>query len=475
MTHAVVVGSGPNGLAGAVALAEAGLTVRVLEAADRIGGGTRSSEHHVPGVIHDDCSAFHPTGAASPFFRQLGLDEHGLRWSWPEIELAHPLDGGRAGVLWRDIDRTAEHMDADGDSWRNLIGKIAARFDDLTDDVFRPILHIPKHPLVLAHFGLNALLPASTTVRRWQTDETRALFGGIAAHAFSSLRAPLSSSVGLMLGAAGHAYGWPVAQGGSQAITDALARKLTALGGAIETNVEFTSLDDLNGTSAPDVVLLSVSPRAADRLLGERLPRRVARAYRRYQYGPAAYKVDFSIEGDVPWTNELVRRAGTVHLGGTFEETVAAEGQIVRGTMPARPFVLVGQQYLADPTRSADGINPIWTYAHVPNGHATDVVEPVIDRIESYAPGFRSRIRHVTTRSPAEFESYNANYIGGDIGVGRNGGRQIAIRPRLAINPYDTGVPGVFLCSSATPPGAGVHGMCGFNAANAALRYLSSR
>ncbi len=471
MTSAVVVGGGPNGLAAAIRLAQAGVRVRVLEAENRIGGGARSSERLVPGLIHDDCSAFHPTGVASPFLRSLRLEEHGLRWRWPEIDLAHPLDSGSAGVLWRDLDRTTEAMGADGRPWRRTFGPLARRFDALAEDVLGPITHRPRHPVLLAAFGAQALAPASVTVRRWRRPETRALFGGVAAHAFTSLHAPLSSAVGLILTAAGHAYGWPVAEGGSGAIIAAMAKRLAALGGVIETGVY---VDRLEALGRPDVVLLDVGPDAVARMAGDRLPRRVGRAYRRYRYGPAAFKVDFAVDGNVPWRNEFCRRAGTVHVGGAFEEIAAAEGRILRGIMPARPFVLVGQQYLADPSRSAGNINPVWAYAHVPNGHPGDVADAVTAQIERFAPGFGARVlgRHV--RSALRTQDYDPNFVGGDVSIGANTGLRMLLRPRPAIDPYRTGIPGVYLCSAATPPGAGVHGMCGYHAAESALRYLES-
>ena len=469
MTNAVVVGSGPNGLAAALTLAQRGVTVRVLEARDTIGGGTRSGENTLPGLIHDDCSAFHPTGVASPFMQSLGLEEYGLTWLWPEIELAHPLDDGRAALLWRDVDRTAEGLGLDGPAWVRLFGPAARNFDALAEDVFRPIIHIPDHPFKLAHFGLNALLPATWTAKRLKAEAARALFGGLSAHVFGRLDTPLSSSVGIMLGAAAHAYGWPVAKGGSRAITDAMAAKLTELGGTIETGVTVTSATELGN---PDILMLNVAPDAAARIMGERLPHRIKRSYKRYKFGPAAYKIDFAIEGDIPWTNTDVGRAGTVHLGGTFEQIAAAEAQTVRGEMPAQPFTLLGQQYLADPSRSAGGLNPIYAYAHVPHAYPGDATEAIIAQIERFAPGFRRQIRHTFVRNVADLEAYNANYVGGDISSGYNNVRQITMRPRIALNPYKTGVPGVYLCSSSTPPGAGVHGMCGFNAANSALGYV---
>ncbi|RKT19454.1 phytoene dehydrogenase-like protein [Streptomyces sp. 1114.5] len=473
MTTAVVVGSGPNGLAAAIRLAQAGVRVRVLEARETIGGGTRSGERTLPGLIHDDCSAFHPTGVASPFLRSLGLAEYGLRWRWAPVELAHPLDPGAAGVLWRDLDRTAGQMPpADARTWRRVFGRLSRRFDRLADDVLRPVLHLPASPLALAEFGAQALLPASWTAGRWSGDQARALFGGAAAHAFSSLRTPFSSAIGLMLIAVGHAHGWPVAEGGSQAITTAMARLLARLGGTVETGAEVLDLEQLD---RPDLVLLDTGPHAAARILGDRLPPRTARAYRRYRYGPAAFKVDLAVEGGIPWTDEHCRSAGAVHLGGTFEEVAAAEEATFRGRMPRRPFVLVGQQYLADPSRSAGDLHPVYAYAHVPHGYRGDATEAVLDRIERFAPGFRTRIRARAVRTVARLQSENANQVGGDITGGANTARQLALRPRLSADPYATGVPGVHLCSAATPPGAGVHGMAGFHAAESALRWLASR
>ena len=363
MATAVVVGSGPNGLAAAVRLAQHGVDVEVLEAADHIGGGTRSSELTVPGVVHDHCSAFHPMGVGSPYLSTLDLERHGLRWRWPEIDCAHPLDTGEAGLLWRSIDETAAGLGPDGRRWRQMFAGLAAGFDDLADDLMRPIVHVPRHPLRLLRFGPPALLPAALTARVWRTDKARALFGGVAAHAFHPLHRPTTSAIGMTIIAAGHRHGWPVAEGGSQSIANALASLLDDLGGKIHTGVCVRTAGDI---PPADVVLLDLAPGPIAQILGDRLPARVARAYRRYRHGPGAFKLDLAIEGDVPWTNQACGRAGTVHLGGTFEEVAGTERDIARGRMPERPFVLVGQQYLADPTRSAGDINPIWTYAHVP-------------------------------------------------------------------------------------------------------------
>jgi phytoene dehydrogenase-like protein len=469
MTEAVVVGSGPNGLAAAIRLAQEGIAVTVLEGTDRPGGGTRTSELTLPGVLHDDCAAFHPTGVVSPFLGSLGLEKFGLEWRWPELDLVHPLDDCRAGVLSRDLDRTLASLGDDADAWRRTFAPIVDQFDDLLAEIFRPVIHLPRHPLVLSRFGMKALLPATSTVRRWKDEPARALYMGTAAHVFGRLDTPLSGSVGLMLTAAGHWAGWPVAKGGTQSISNAMIALLQSLGGTVETGVTVTSLDELG---SPDVVLLDTSPQGVLEIVGERLPGRVRRQLTRYKYGPAVHKVDFAIDGDVPWTNEDARRAGTLHLGGDAEEIVAAESLTARRGMPARPFVLVGQQYLADPSRSSGSVNPLWAYAHVPHGYTGDATEAVIGQIERFAPDFREHVVATATRSATQMAAYNPNYVGGDISSGANTAKQIALRPRLAINPYKLGLPGVYLCSSATPPGAGVHGMCGFNAAETALKGL---
>lgn len=470
MSDAIVVGAGPNGLAAAVALAQRGLKVTVLEAADEIGGGTRSSELTLPGLLHDHCSAVHPLGVGSPFLRTLGLERFGVDWAWPEVDLAHPLDGGRAGVLVRSLEATVRGLGADGPAWERLFAPLAADFDALTEDVLRPVPHLPAHPVALARFGLRALQPATAVARRWRTEEARALFAGAAAHLMYPLTGPASSAVGLMLVGAAHRFGWPVARGGSRTITDALAAVLAQLGGTIQTGVRVDSLAELVPAR---IVMLDTAPGAAARICGDRLPGRVRRAYRGWRHGPAAFKVDLAVQDGIPWTHEACRRAGTVHLGGTLEEVVRTEAQTAGGRMPERPFVLVGQQYLADPGRSRDDVHPVWAYAHVPHGYSGDATEAVLRQIERFAPGFRERIVGLAVRSTAELAQYNTNFVGGDIVAGANSARQVVLRPRLAADPYSTGIPGVYLCSAATPPGAGVHGMCGANAARSALRYLA--
>jgi phytoene dehydrogenase-like protein len=372
----------------------------------------------------------------------------------------------------RSIDVTASGLAGDGRAWRQLFGSISANFEALNEDLTGPVVHVPRHPVLLARLGLPALMPATVLARRWQTPAARALFGGVAAHSFARLDRPLSSAVGVALIAACHAVGWPVAAGGSQAIADALAADLRQHGGMLETGVRVRSLAELD---SPDVVAFDLAPGAVADIAGSRLPGRVTRAYRRYKHGPGAFKVDLAVEGGVPWTAEACRRAGTVHVIGSFEELVAAERDVNRGRMPARPFLLVGQQYLADPVRSAGDIHPVWAYAHVPPGYDGDGEGAVLDQIERFAPGLRERIVASAVRSPAELEAANPNHVGGDIITGANTPLQMVARPRLALDPYSTGVPGIYVCSAATPPGGGVHGMSGFNAAQAALRYLGRR
>ncbi|GAA4810084.1 phytoene desaturase family protein [Nocardioides caeni] len=475
MSTAVVIGSGPNGLAAAIRLAQAGLSVTVVEGHERPGGGTRSDDQlTVPGVLHDVCAAFHPTGLASPFFASLGLERHGLQWLHPEIDLAHPLDDGRAGLAARDMDVTAASLGRDGARWRRIFEPMVRNFDDLIGEVFQPVVHAPRHPVTLGRFGVKALMPATWQSARFGDEPAKALFMGVAAHKFGTLTGPLGASVGLMLTGAAHAVGWPVAAGGTESITRALLTELASYGGTVVTGVRVRSLDELPGLvgSRPEVVILDTAPAGVLEIVGDRLPARVRRALTRYTYGPAAFKVDFAIEGDIPWTNPDCARAGTLHLGGTAREMVAIEAATARGEMQERPFVLLGQQYLVDRARSVGTTNPIYAYAHVPAGYTGDATDAIIGQIERFAPGFRDRILATSTWSPADWEAYNPNYVGGDISAGANTARQIAFRPRIAANPYTLGVDGVYLCSSATPPGGGVHGMSGFHAAETALARL---
>jgi phytoene dehydrogenase-like protein len=468
MSSAIVVGSGPNGLACAAVLASRGVEVTVIEAAETIGGGTRSSELTLPGLLHDECSATHPMVVSSPAVTSLELERHGLEWCWPEVDLAHPLDGGGATML-RSLEATAAGLGEAGAKWKRVFGSPARDYDALTEDFYRPLLHFPRHPLRLARFGLPAATPATLLAKSLGSPEAAALFGGVAAHAYAPLSLPLSSAIGMALVSSGHAYGWPVAKGGSVAIANAWASVIREHGGTIETGRRIRSLDEL---PAADAVVLDLSPRGVLELAGDRLPGRVARAYRRFKHGPGAFKLDLAVEGGVPWSYAPARRAGAVHVIGSFAELVAAERDVDRGRMPERPFVLVGQQYLADPGRSRGDVHPVWAYAHVPSGYAGDASEAILDQLERFAPGARERVLARATRTPAQFETINPNFIGGDILTGANTPLQTLVRPRVTAAPYWTGIPGVFICSAATPPGPGAHGICGFNAAEAALRTM---
>jgi phytoene dehydrogenase-like protein len=470
MSSAIVVGSGPNGLACAATLASRGVEVTVIEAEETIGGGTRSSELTEPGLLHDECSASHPMVVSSPAVVSQGLEleRHGLEWAWPEVDLAHPLDDGGATMV-RSLDATAAGLGGAGRRWTQIFGPPSKGYDALAEDFYRPLLHFPRHPLRLARFGLPAAMPVTVLGRRLGTPEAAALFGGIAAHAYAPINLPFSSAIGMALTCSGHAYGWPVAKGGSIEISNAWAAVIREHGGRVETGRRVRSLDEL---PAADAVVLDLAPGAVADLAGERLPARVARAYRRYKHGPGAFKLDLAIEDGVPWSFEPARRAGNVHAIGSIEEIVAAEREVNRGRMPERPYVLVGQQYLADPGRSKGNLHPLWAYAHVPSGYSGDASGAILDQIERFAPGFRERIVATTVTSTAEIESRNANFVGGDILTGANTPLQTMIRPRLAAAPYWTGAPGLYICSAATPPGPGAHGICGFNAAEAVLRTL---
>ncbi|TWS23017.1 NAD(P)/FAD-dependent oxidoreductase [Tsukamurella sputi] len=469
MSTATVVGAGPNGLAAAITLAREGVDVTVLEAADTVGGGTRSSEGIVPGLIHDHCAAFHPMAVGSPFLGTVDLEARGVRWRWADIDCAHPLDHGPAGLLHRSVDETAAGLWEDGRTWSGLFRGPSEAFDALSEDILGPLLGVPRHPLRLARFGAPTVLPASLLAKAFRTPQGRSLWGGVAVHTFRPLHQPLTSAIGLGIVTAGHRRGWPVVEGGTGRLTDALVAELHDLGASIETGQRITSAAQLPDT---DITMFDLAPTAVADILSDRLPGRVSRAFRRFRYGPGAFKVDFAVQDGIPWKDPEVGRAGTVHLGGTFDELAAGEAAIARGRMPARPFVLLGQQYLADPTRSAGDVHPVYTYAHVPHGYTGDATEAIIAQIERFAPGFRERIIGTAVRSTTEMSRYNANYVGGDICTGSKDALQLMAGPRLTLTPYDLGTQGMYLCSAATPPGPGAHGMCGANAAERALARL---
>ena len=463
---AIVVGSGPNGLAAAITLARAGKSVLVYEAKDTIGGGCRSAELTLPGFVHDVCSAIHPMGVGSPFFRTLPLDQFGLEWIQPPAPLAHPLDDGTAVILERSVEETASSLGQDGPAYLRLMRPFAEHWDKLAEGVLSP-LRPPRHPFALAHFAYYGLRSVRGLVTHaFKGERAPALFAGISAHAMLPLEQPPSAAFALVLGALGHAVGWPVARGGSQRIADALAAYLRSLGGEIITGTEVSSLDDL---PPAEHVLCDVTPRQLLRMSGDRFPATYQRQLERFRYGPGVFKLDLALDGPIPWKAPECLRAGTVHVGGTMPEIASAERAVWRGVHPEQPHVLVAQQSLFDATRAPEGKQTVWAYCHVPNGSTLDMTERIEAQIERFAPGFRDRILARHARSAAEMEAYNPNYVGGDINGGVQDLWQLFTRPTVQPVPYATPDKHVFLCSSSTPPGGAVHGMCGYHAAQAAL------
>jgi phytoene dehydrogenase-like protein len=467
--RAIVVGSGPNGLTAAIVLARAGVDVTVLEANETIGGGTRSLELTLPGFTHDICSAIHPMAVASPIFKSLALETQGLEWIQPPAEVAHPLDDGTVGLLYRSLDATANGLGADGGAYAKLLGPLVDESHELLDSLLGPLLP-PRHPLMLARFGLKAIRSADGLARaKFDREPARALFAGIAAHSMLPLTAMGSASFALVLAMAGHANGWPMPRGGSQSIARALARTLEAAGGRIVISHKVTSDAEL---ADADLVLFDITPRQLLTIAGDRLPHRYRARLERYRYGPAAFKIDWALSDPIPWRAVDTARAGTVHLGGTLDEIASAEDDVAHGRCAEQPFVLVAQQSLFDDTRAPKGKHTAWGYCHVPNGSTVDMTKRIEDQIERFAPGFRDVVLSRSTLTPAGLELSNANYIGGDIVGGANDLRQTFARPVLARDPYSIPVKGWFFCSASTPPGGGVHGMCGFHAAESALRSL---
>jgi phytoene dehydrogenase-like protein len=465
---AVVVGSGPNGLAAAIRLAQEGLGVLVLEANDTLGGGARSAELTLPGFVHDVCSAVHPLGIGSPFFRQLPLDKYGLHWVHPEFPLAHPLDDGTAAVLQRSVGDTAAALGRDGQAYQRLMTPLVSHWETLAAEVLQPALHWPRHPFQFGRFGWQALRPASALAMGWFGDEpARALFGGLAAHSFLPLEQRASAAFGLVLGLLGHAVGWPLPRGGSQQLADALAAHLRSLGGEIATNVRVESLDQLPLARA---TLFDLTPLQLCLIAENKLPASYYRRLGTYRYGPGVFRLDYALAGPIPWRAEACRHAGTIHLGGTLTEIAASERAIAEGRPAERPFVLVVQPSLFDPARAPAGKHTAWAYCHVPNGSSSDMTERMEKQLERFAPGFRERILARHAMDCAALESRNANLVGGDINGGAADLWQLLARPVFSPTPYRLPVPGLYLCSSSTPPGGGVHGMCGFHAAEAAIR-----
>lgn len=457
-------------MAAAITLAQAGLSVLVLEANQEPGGGTRTAELTLPGFLHDVCSAIHPLGQASPFFRSLPLESYGLEWVYPSASVAHPLDGGRAVLLEDSIDATVEQLGTDAQAYRQLIAPLAEKLDVLMEDLLGPLPLPPKHPGAVIQFGLKAIQSARGFAhRRFEGEAARALFAGMAAHAIMPLENLITASFGLVMLMMGHRGGWPLARGGSQQISTALVGYLRSLGGEIVTGRMVTSLDELPTASA---VLLDTSPQGLIQIAGERLPAGYRRQLERYRYGPAVCKVDYALDGPIPWANPDCARAATVHLGGTMDEIAALERATWQGEHPERPFVILAQQSLFDPSRAPQGRHTAWAYCHVPNGSAVDMTARIEAQIERFAPGFRDQILARHTRLAVNWESYNPNYVGGDINTGVQDIWQFFTRPTWRVVPYRTPLKGLYICSSATPPGGGVHGMCGYHAAQTALKDL---
>jgi len=464
---AVVVGSGPNGLAGAIALARSQVPVTVYEANETIGGGCRSEELTLPGFVHDTCATVHALALASPFMRALPLADHGFEAVHPAVPLAHPLDDGTAVILERSVDETAAGLGADARAYRRLFGPLVRNSDALFAELLGPA-RPPRHPLAMARFGLGAIRSAAGLANsRFDGERARALFAGCAAHSMLSLRSPASAAFGLVLMMSAHAVGWPVARGGSQRLADALASYLRSLGGTIETGHRVTSLAEL-GDRRP--VLLDTSPRDLLGMAGAQLPAGYRRRLSRYRFGSGVFKLDWALDGPIPWTAPEAARAGTVHLAGPLDATVAAEDEVLAGRHPERPFVLLVQASGFDPERAPDGKHAAWAYCHVPGGSTRDMTEEIENQVERFAPGFRDLILRRSKMDSADIERRNANYVGGDINCGVQDLRQLWTRPVARLNPYSTPLAGVFLCSAATPPGGGAHGMSGYYAARSALR-----
>lgn len=464
---AVIVGSGPNGLAAAIRLAQAGQKVLVLEAKDTIGGGTRTAEITLPGFRHDICSAIHPLGIASPFFRDLPLTEFGLEWIVPPVALAHPLDSGQTAILSRSLAESSASLGTDSRSYQRLMSPLVDSWKAILRDILGPLPLPPKHPIALSRFGLQAVRSARGLAEgRFQGAPARALFAGLAGHGMLPLEEPTTASIALVLGMLAHAAGWPVPKGGSYAITGAMAAYLETLGAEIVTGQEVAAL---GGLPASKAVLLDVTPRQVLQICGDQLPPKYRRQLGKYRYGPGVCKVDYALSGPIPWKDTACEQAGTVHLGGTLEEISASERAVWRGKHPKRPLVLLAQQSLFDDSRAPDGKHTAWAYCHVPHGSSQDVSEHISAQIERFAPGFGDLILAKHVYSAAEMQSYNANYIGGDINGGVQDWRQLFTRPVARWSSYSTPIKGVYICSSSTPPGGGVHGMCGHHAAMAVI------
>jgi phytoene dehydrogenase-like protein len=466
MKRANVIGAGPNGLAAAIVLARAGLDVHVFEAEEQPGGAVRSMPLTLPGFMHDAGSAVYPLGAGSPFFNELPLRELGLEWIHGDAALAHPLDDGTAVMLEHNLRDAEREFGKDGRAWRQLVQPIAEHWMEFAEDGLSPPLHIPRHPLLMARFGIHAIQPAEWVAHSFKSSRMRALFGGLAGHSLLSFDRPLSSAVGLVLGGAAHAAGWPIPRGGAQAITDVLVKHLYNLGGTLHTLRRINSVDEIAADRI--VTLCDLTPNQMISIAGRSLSPGYRRTLKRFKYGPGVFKLDYALSDPVPWRAAECRRAITVHVGGTFAEIAWSEYEVARGRTPERPFILLAQPTLYDPSRAPESRHVLWAYCHVPNGSTADMTSRMEAQIERFAPGFQDCIlsRHVLT--PTGLEQMDRNLVGGDINAGAFSIRQIIFRP--GIGSYGTGNPNLYLCSASTPPGGGVHGMCGYHAAKMALR-----
>jgi phytoene dehydrogenase-like protein len=464
---AIVIGAGPNGLAAAITLAEAGRSVLLVEAMSTVGGGLRSAELTLPGFIHDICSAIHPLGVSSPFFKRLALHSFGLEWVYPEVPFGHPLDDGPAVLVRRSVDETAAQLGEDEAAYRRLMAPLARNASALTGDLLGP-LRMPGQPLPLARFGLKGLRSGQGLARgEFKGERARAVFAGMAAHAILALEQPITAAFGLVMGMLAHASGWPLARGGSQMIANALAAYFESLGGEIVCDAPVQTIAQLPPAKA---VLFDVTPRQLLEIAGARLPDGYRRSLERYRYGPGVFKMDFALSQPVPWKDPNLLRCGTVHIGGTLDEIALSERQVGQGKTPEKPYVLVAQQSLFDSSRAPAGAHTLWAYCHVPNGSPVDMTASIEAQIERFAPGFGETILAKHVYAPAQMQAHNPNYVGGDINGGMQDIRQLFARPAPRLNPYVLPALGLYLCSSSTPPGGGVHGMCGWFAARAALR-----
>ena len=466
---AIIIGSGPNGLAAAITLARAGLSVVVYEARDTVGGGMRSAELTQPGFIHDICSAIHPLAAASPFFQELPLTQFGLRWIEPPLALAHPLDSESPVILERSVEMTSEGLGQDSKSYSKIIGPLLRKWPKLLPELLRPA-RIPANPARLLSFGRYGIQSASGfSLRHFSGNRARAMFSGLAAHSMLPLDRSFTAAIGLVLGVTAHSVGWPLPEGGSRKIADAMSAYLKSLGGEIILDHKIEKIKDLPTTPA---ILLDVVPRQMLQMAAEELPESYKKKLQKFRYGPGVFKIDWALNEAIPFKHGECQQAATVHIGGNWEEIALSEEQVSRGEHPERPFVLLAQQSLFDPKRAPVGKHSAWAYCHVPAGSTIDMTEHIENQVERFAPGFKDTIIARHTMNCLEYENYNANYIGGDINGGIQDWRQILARPVLRWNPYTTPNPSLFICSSSTPPGGGVHGMCGYHAAKTVLKNI---